>query len=327
MSGDYLWDRSGRPDPEIQRMERLLAPYGYRQPAATTTLWRAPRILVPLAMAAALVLAFGIWNANRQVSHIAWEVKSLVGTPTLNAEAIEANALLQDGGWLETNATSRAEIFVDNIGIVEIESNTRVGLTGDRKTGYHLTLNHGTVHAMIEQSGAGFVIETPAARAVDLGSDYFLSVDTDGAASLCVVSGSVALESDERRSIVPAGAVCKTRPKIGPGTPHCEHAPDEFSDALARLDFGGFNSAALTAVLSEAGPCDLIPLWHLLRRVDAGERGRVFDRMAAFAAPPVEVTRDGILNLDQAMMQFWWTDIKTHQTCLLCHDDHMDTSS
>jgi hypothetical protein len=142
-----------------------------------------------------------------------------------------------------------------------------------------------------------------------------------------VISGSVALESDDRRSIVPAGAVCQTKPKIGPGTPHCEHAPEEFSDALERFDFGGFSSDALTAVLTQAGPCDLIPLWHLLRRVDAGERGRVYDCMAAFAAPPAGVTRDGILDLDQGMLQFWWSDIKSHQTCMLCQDDQMDTSS
>jgi hypothetical protein len=327
MSGDYLWDRSGPPDPEIQRLERLLGQYGYRKQTAARPLWRAPRVLVPLAMAAALVLAFGIWNASRQGPGLSWDVRPLVGTPTVDAEAIGPNTSLQTGGWLETNAISRAEIFVANIGIVEVESNTRVELTGDRASGYRLKLSHGTVHATINETDAGFVIETAAARAVDLGADYYLSVNNDGGASLCVISGSVALESDDRRSIVPAGAVCQTKPKIGPGTPHCEHAPEEFSDALERFDFGGFSSDALTAVLTQAGPCDLIPLWHLLRRVDAGERGRVYDCMAAFAAPPAGVTRDGILDLDQGMLQFWWSDIKSHQTCMLCQDDQMDTSS
>ena len=33
MSDDYLWDRSGPPDAEIQRLERTLAPLRYRHRA------------------------------------------------------------------------------------------------------------------------------------------------------------------------------------------------------------------------------------------------------------------------------------------------------
>ncbi len=33
MNEDYLWDRSGPPDPEIERLERTLAPLRYRHRA------------------------------------------------------------------------------------------------------------------------------------------------------------------------------------------------------------------------------------------------------------------------------------------------------
>ena len=31
MNDDYLWDRSGEPDPELERLERVLGEYRYRE--------------------------------------------------------------------------------------------------------------------------------------------------------------------------------------------------------------------------------------------------------------------------------------------------------
>jgi hypothetical protein len=41
--------------------------------------------------------------------------------------------------------------------------------------------------------------------------------------------------------------------------------------------------------------------------VDASERGKVYEGLAAFVAPPADVTRDGIARLDQAMLDSWWS--------------------
>ena len=37
MSDDYLWDRSGPPDPEIARLEELLRPFGQQQSVLAPT--------------------------------------------------------------------------------------------------------------------------------------------------------------------------------------------------------------------------------------------------------------------------------------------------
>ena len=48
-------------------------------------------------------------------------------------------------------------------------------------------------------------------------------------------------------------------------------------------------------------------LWHLLSRVNEENRGRVYDRLVALAAPPKGVTREGALRLDPAMLDTWWS--------------------
>jgi hypothetical protein len=40
--------------------------------------------------------------------------------------------------------------------------------------------------------------------------------------------------------------------------------------------------------------------------------------MTAFSPSPEGVTRDGILNLDHTMMEFWWSQIWNNRACLLC---------
>ena len=110
--------------------------------------------------------------------------------------------------------------------------------------------------------------------------------------------------------MVPAGATCATRPGIGPGTPYFDDASQFFRQALAKFDFEPENqdsskAANLDLILKEARPRDTLTLWHLLERVEGNDRERVYDRMAALATPPDGVTREGVLQLDEQMLQEW----------------------
>jgi hypothetical protein len=69
---------------------------------------------------------------------------------------------------------------------------------------------------------------------------------------------------------------------------------------LAKTD-----TAAISTVLAEAREADTFTLWHLLFRVSASERARVYDRMAALLPPPEGVTREGVLRGDKRMLDLW----------------------
>ncbi|HYJ46057.1 MAG TPA: FecR domain-containing protein [Pyrinomonadaceae bacterium] len=235
----------------------------------------------------------------------AWEVARLEGAPRVGAERIEGSGRLAVGEWLETDATSRAQLNVANIGRVEIEPNSRVRLVGTSQTEHRLALARGQLHATISAPPRLFIVETPSAVAVDLGCSYTLKVDGAGSSILHVTSGWVALELKGRESVVPAGAVCVTRPGKGPGTPYFDDASKRFQAALARLDFQQGGMSALKVVLSEAREYDTLTLWHLLSRVPGMERERVYERMAALIPPPQGVTREGVMKLDKGMLDLW----------------------
>ena len=71
------------------------------------------------------------------------------------------------------------------------------------------------------------------------------------------------------------------------------------------MDDGNSQTAALTSMLDQARPRDTLTLWHLLPRVNGEDRARVYDKLAAFAPPPAGVTREGVLRLDQTMLETW----------------------
>jgi hypothetical protein len=209
------------------------------------------------------------------------------------------------GQWLQTDASSRARIAVGDIGTVEVAPNTRVQVLASRPQEQRIRLARGEISATVTAPPRLFFVDTPASTAVDLGCAYTMKADPDGNGLLQVTLGWVSLEWEGRESLVPAGASCRTRPKVGPGTPYFGDASQRLVNALADFDFGGHGEPALDTVLGEARVRDTLTLWHLLSRVDPAERTQVIDRMASLVPLPKGISRDRALQLDPATLKLW----------------------
>jgi hypothetical protein len=293
MSDDYLWDKSGEPDPEVQKLERSLSPLGHRDaPLAMPEEGEAPaparfqgakperfpmRFL--LVAAAVLVVAGGVALALWPRPTNGWAVVRLEGMPRVGERRIAASGRLAVGDWLETDASSRARVTVGpearGIGELLVEPGSRLRLLESGNDQQRLELALGTVTAIITAPPRQFVVETPSAKAVDLGCKYTLEVDPTGAALVTVLAGWVSFEIEGRESFIPAGARCATRPASGPGTPYFTDASGAFKNALALLDVAADDPARtprLETVLSEARREDALTLWHLLALSGAERR-------------------------------------------------------
>lgn len=267
---------------------------------------RLPGLKFALA-AASLLIVSGIcltW-AYLNLTRGGWEVASLQGTPRIDSTRIDGKGRLAVGGWLETDAQSRAEIKVANIGSVEVDPATRLRLVRTGLTEHRLELARGRLHARIWAPPRLFFVNTPSAVAADLGCAYTLETDDAGQSLLHVTSGWVAFETDTRESIVPAGAACVTRPGVGPGTPFFEDAGPRFVEALSRFDFSHGASGALAVVIDEARGRDTLTLWHLLSRTEGDDRARVYERLTQLSTPPPGVTRGETLALDPTALAQW----------------------
>jgi anti-sigma factor RsiW len=224
-----------------------------------------------------------------------WEVTHSDGVPRR----------MTTGEWIETGDASRARIVVGALGTVDVASSTRVRLGEVRDSGYRLSLERGTISAEIVAPPRLFIVDTPASTVVDLGCAYTVTVADDGTGELRMTAGWAALEYKGRESMVPAGAICRTRPGTGPGTPYFEDAPDAVKQAVEDFDDGTRPSQALDSIIRESRMRDTLTLWHLLSRTDGADRVRVYDRIAAFEPPPAGVSRERILALDADALREW----------------------
>jgi hypothetical protein len=332
MKDDYLWDGSGEPDPEIQKLEKALSQFRHRGEAPEfpeTAEERRParwwqilpmRWSVGVAAAALIVLVIGglgfvRWRQRALISGPGWDIAEVEGKPRIGSRAVSigkdaAASKLGVGQTLVTDGHSQATITVAEIGEVRVDPNTRLRLVALGGGHNRLALDRGTIHAFIWALPGDFVVDTPSAVAVDLGCQYTLQVDDSGAGLLRTTLGWVGFQLGDHEAFIPAGAVCATRPRVGPGTPYFEDAPEALRQALSKFDFGGGTpeerSKEVDVILAQARPRDALTVWHLLPRVNEADRGRVYDRLAALVAPPTGVTRDGILHLNQKMLDLWW---------------------
>lgn len=300
----------------------------------------ARQFVLPFAVAATLALAIGtLWlSVNPYGPRPSWQISRLDGSPRVASRAMsEPTGQLPVGEWVETDGQARARIRVAHIGHVDIEPDSQVGLISTRAGNYRLRLERGALQALILAPPGQFHVETPAAVATDLGCAYRLSVDEHGDSELRVTSGWVSLDRPDDQapaspgnpaSFVRSGAICLakpgTGPRTGPGTPFMEDVSDGFKAALRAIDFGddqgsptpaAARAAAFERILTEARPADAITLWHLLARLashgaigasDRAYRDRLFDRLAAFAPPPKDVTREGIQASGITLLDRWW---------------------
>jgi len=276
----------------------------WREPRST----RAPAVRSwRLALAATAIVAVAGFVAWR-FAHPAgtrWEVRRLEGAPAVAAHPISGVGLVGAGEWIETDSRSRAMVTIGEIGSVEVAPHTRLRVLATRPDEHRLALARGEIRAAISAPPRLFFVDTPSGTAVDLGCEYTLNTDEDGFGLLRVTRGWVSFQWNALESLVPAGASCPTRPQIGPGLPYFDDASGAMKEALARVGLEKVERSAVDIILAESRVRDTLTLWHLLFRVDTGERARVYDRIAALTPIPVGVSRDKALALDPETMTRW----------------------
>jgi len=305
MREDYLWDRSGPPDPEIEQLEAGLASLRYRpgRPEAFLAATasepkqgrgeRTPRLARAWLAAAAVLLAAGALLFHDTVAppaQTAWRVGDA---------AVLAGQVLRSGA-------SAIELESEAVGRVDLGPGSELRAATSR----HLELRRGRLHAFIWAPPREFVVETPSVRAVDLGCQYTLEVDGAGDGLIRVETGWVAFQSRGLESFIPAGAACPTR-RNGPGIPYYDDAPEPFLRALARYETG--DAAALPQMLEAARPRDGLTLWHLLPRVPTAARGAVFDRFAALVGAPRQL-RPAAIRADSNALDLCWNALNLEDT-------------
>lgn len=288
MNEDYLWDRTGEPDPETVRLEQLLGKLKYREVATPPRRLPSPWWLLA---AAALVIGLALSPLLRRPSLTTWQLQN--------------GSRVRTGQIIETGAANKLTIQSPETGEVMIDPGSRLRLVAENGRHQRFDLQQGTIHAFIWAPPGQFVVDTPSSKTIDLGCRYTLHVTKGGEGLLTVELGWVAFERDNIESFIPAGAACITRKRKGPGTPYFTDAPNALTNALALFDTSA-DPAALDTVIASARERDALSLWHLMIRTHGEQCAKVFDRFASLVHLPSDVTRDAVLRGDGKALDSAW---------------------
>jgi hypothetical protein len=261
VSDEYLWDRTGESDPEIVRLEQVLAELRYSPPARPRKVrkWK----LLAAAACLGLFALGGVRLHRRQLSD--WQI---------------AGKRIAVGQTIDTYERGGAKLEAPLFGEVSLGSDSQLQVLPSSRGNQRLALRRGTMHAFIWAPPASFLVETPSAKTIDLGCSYTLTVLPDDSGILSVQTGWVAFQNGSLESFIPAGAVCHTRPRLGPGLPYFESASQQLRDAVSRYDSTA-GREGLSAIVTSARKEDALTLWHLAVRTAGPDRDLVVQRFAA----------------------------------------------
>lgn len=310
-------DRSGEPDREIERLEKTLGVLRYRSECAPQAceFRMARRRRWPAAIAAAAVVAVAAWQLmpRRLFPGGGWEITELSGTVQIGNRAAALSTRIRPGLLMRTGANARLLLRSANFGQIDMAAGSELMVTASAPERQQFSLRRGRIHALIWAPPQRFVVETPSARAIDLGCEYTLSLDDHGDGLVDVQTGWVAFQFRGREVFIPAGAACRTQKLGGPGLPWFRDASASFLSSLRKFEDTDA-SAELGNLLSAARPRDGLTLWHLLRRVAAAQREIVFDRFAELIDLPPDVNRGQVLAGNPGALDACWDALHLENT-------------
>jgi hypothetical protein len=296
MNDDYLWDKSGEPDAEVQRLEEILG--RYRSAAPMPDFKRVvvirPRRAWPLAVAAALIVCAILGAVRFYTPANRWRATSESGIADV------PHSVLRAGDVVRTESGS-VRLESRAVGTIDLGANTTVRLIENRSKRHRLALAAGTIHAKTTSQPGIFVIDTPKARAIDLGCEYTLTIAPGGRGELHVIAGWVDLTHGYEQSLVPQGASALIESDGSLTVPVFDDAAPGFQAAVRRLD--------MPTIVALARTRDAFTLLNLFRLATPDERGMLYDRLNQLVPAPPSITRESIRYWMPASTELWWTPV------------------
>ena len=300
MNDDYLWDGSGEPDVDIQHLEALLGRYRSAAPMPdfkrVVLMRRDP--LWPLAAAAALIIGIGLGVLLLYTPRNRWRATEASGI------AVIPHSILRAGDVVHTERGS-VRLQSSAVGTIDVGANTTVRLIENRSSRHRLALASGTIHARTTSQPGVFVIDTPKARAIDLGCEYTLTIAPCGGGELRVMAGWVDLTHGYKQSLVPQGASAVIAQDGELSVPIFDDAAPAFRVAVREFD----RKHDLATIMALARTRDALTLLNLFRDATPDERLILYDRLNQLVPAPPSVTRDSVRYWSPLATELWWRPV------------------
>jgi ferric-dicitrate binding protein FerR (iron transport regulator) len=296
MNDNYLWDKSGEADAELQTLESLLVRYRSAAPMPdfkrVAVIRRRP--VWPFAVAAAIVICAVLGAVRFYTPANRWRATAESGVASV------PHSILRPGDVVRTES-GVVRLQSPSVGTIDLGAHTTVRLIENRRNRHRLALAAGTIHAKTTSQPGVFIIETPKARAIDLGCEYTLTIAPDGVGELHVLAGWVDLTRGYGQSLVPEGASARIESDGSLTVPVFDDTLPAFQMAVRKHN--------ISTVVALARVRDAFTLLNLFRDATPDERMLLYDRLNQLVPPPASITRESVRYWTPESTELWWRPV------------------
>jgi RNA polymerase sigma-70 factor (ECF subfamily) len=238
-----------------------------------------------------------------------WRLSAETGIVKLNNVPVTESVIVAEDDEITTESSSSAIIDIENLGKIEIGPGSLLKRLEESNTA---KLVSGKLNISTSSTDEYLFIEIPSAVVEEyyLSTDYSISMDQPGIVVVEAASGWLKIVSGDKVSILPEGYSVKVITGVGLGIPVYNESSFSLSSLLEEYLFAGRNIGVLTSILDVSEKTGAITLWNLLQRVIPGHRGLVYDKLNNLVPHPEGVSKEGVLDLKDDMLQLWLEEIE-----------------
>jgi hypothetical protein len=243
-------------------------------------------------------------------SSTGWSVSIESGAPLINNEPFSSVVELSDGDIIRTDSISTAKIDIPQVGEISVWRDTKFRRLEETNS---VELSKGRVSIIAGSSENTLNIKIPEVNIENYGQTTSYSIETDhrGNSHIELENGWLKVYSEKDQVVIAPNYKLNVYKRSGASIPYHTQSSFEYIAILDDYLFGGKRDVALNHLLSLSSKNEIITLWNLLFRVNAGPQAEnVYNKLYEFAPHSDQINKADILLLDSQILHEWLEEIK-----------------
>jgi DNA-directed RNA polymerase specialized sigma24 family protein len=239
-----------------------------------------------------------------------WSVSIESGVPLINNEPFSSFLELSDGDIIRTDSISTAKIDIPQVGEISVWRDTKFRRLEETNS---VELSKGKVSIIAENPQNTLSIKIPEVTVGNFGHSARYSIETDhrGNSIIELESGWLKVLSGKDEVVIAPNYILNVYKRSGSSIPYHIQSSFEYIAILDDYLFGGKRDVTLNHLLSLSSKNEIITLWNLLFRVNAGSQAEnVYYRLYELAPHSDQINKADILSLDSQILHQWLGEIK-----------------
>ncbi len=268
--------------------------------------WKKHKLPILLVLIALLICAAGViyfsFFYNRNTSP--WQIIGYSGSYHFSEQKNSRDNFYLNQKII-TDANSGVVIAIPKLGRLSLEPLTEIKLVNDTENSSRVFLYKGKVKISTLIQNKQFSVETMNAAFTENLTDFSVEQLSSGITHVEINSGSLTISTLNQVFRLPGKYKCDILTKNSYNIPVHMDASVNFLYGLKEFELGNINIEILSRILDAASVKDIFSLWHLIKKANRIYRPIIFDRLNSLSPVPEKVTKEGVMQLNNEMMNTW----------------------